>query len=197
MNKINPLFEAVTNIDDNIVSCAIKEKRRSKKFRVLLTAAAVMTFCLLTTAVSALGIFTAPKKVMINGVSVTPSYGMARMGYDVVEYYVVDVPEAFLTEEREGFTPVGEVKVIANPEYPNEHNKWIITDAAGNEFRNGINNKIITFNNAAGVGGGNFACLNFNEEYSFIQIENEEDKIEFVFLPDGLGEEYLKQELNR
>lgn len=196
MNKINPLFEAISNIDDNIASDAVKEThKRTKKFKILLTAAATATFCLLTTVtVSAVKIFTAPRSVTINSVSVAPSYGVARMGYEVMEYYVIDVPEEFLTEGEEEYTPVGDVKVIPNPDYPSSPHKWIITDAVGNTFIRGINNKIVTCDNAAGVGGLGFDCINFdNEKYDYIQVNSEKDKTEFVFLPKGQGEEYLRQ----
>lgn len=43
MNKINPLFEAVSNIDDNIVSNAIKEKRKRPIALMIAAAAAAMT----------------------------------------------------------------------------------------------------------------------------------------------------------
>ncbi len=43
MNKLNPLFEAVSNIDDNIASAAIKEKRRKPIALMIAAAAAAVT----------------------------------------------------------------------------------------------------------------------------------------------------------
>ena len=43
MNKINPLFEAMNTIDNNIVSEAIKEKRKRPKTLIIAAAVAAMT----------------------------------------------------------------------------------------------------------------------------------------------------------
>lgn len=52
MNKLNPLFEAVSNIDDNIASAAIKEKRR-KPIALMIAAAALISTIALTSVMGA------------------------------------------------------------------------------------------------------------------------------------------------
>ena len=41
MNKLNPLFEAMSEIDDNIISESLKAKKRPIRMKALLIAAAV------------------------------------------------------------------------------------------------------------------------------------------------------------
>ena len=195
MNKIDPLFEAMSSIDDNIVSNAINEKRRCPRgIKAILIAAAVTAFCAITT-ISAVAMQKAPKDVMINETLVEPSYSSfvdnSGKEWDV---YVFDLPDFCLGEEKDGETAVGKVTVAPNPDYPLKWGEWMIVDETGKEFHVGINNKLVIGECKDGVDHFGFDVLNYrSDEFEFILFQNDPQKIDLVIVPAGQGDEVMRQ----
>lgn len=195
MNKIDPLFEAISNIDDNIVSNAINEKRRLPRgIKAILIAAAVTVFCAITT-ITATAILKAPKDVVINAKSVEPSYSSFTDNNGIEwDVYVFDLPDFCLGEEKDGETAVGKVTVAPNPDYPFKWSKFMIVDEMGKEFHVGINNKLVLCECKDGVRHFGFDCLNYlSDEFEFILFQNDPQKIDLVIVPAGQGDEVMRQ----
>ncbi|MCM1164699.1 MAG: hypothetical protein NC299_00745 [Lachnospiraceae bacterium] len=195
MNEINPLFEAMSNIDDNIVSEAVKTARkRPKGIRAALIAAAAAAFCAVT-AVAAAAALKAPKEVTINDVPVEPRYSTFTddLGEEW-ELYVFEFPDFALGEEIEGYTAVGDIKVVRNPEYPDRWGEWMMVDEAGNKFYTGVNNKLVKFQSKDGVRHGGFEVANFlSDRYTYLEFAADDSRIEIVLLPHDQADAYLEQ----
>ena len=195
MNKIDPLFEAMSSIDDNIVSNAIHEKRRCPRgIKAILIAAAVTVFCAIST-ISAVAMQKAPKDVMINETLIEPSYSSfvdnSGKAWDV---YVFDLPDFCLGEEQEGKTAVGKVTVAPNPEYPHKWGEFMIVDETGKEFHVGINNKLVRCESKDGVHHYGFDVLNYrSDEFDYLEFETDPHNIELVIVPAGQGDEVMRQ----
>lgn len=172
MNKLNPLLEAITNIDDDLVSSAVKAKsKRSKSVKAIAIAAAAAAVCTVTT-VTAMGALKPPKEVVVNDDPVQFKYKTypdenGRM----IAMYAIDVPDYALNKEEKGKTPVGEFRAVPNPEYPNRWGKWMIVDEAGNEFHTSINNKLVFVKYMDSVERIGFDCSNLNGDYTYLEFE--------------------------
>lgn len=194
MNKIDPLFEVMSSIDDNIVSGAIKaERKRPKGIKAILIAAAAAVLCAATT-ITAVASLKAPKNISIDGAPIEPTYSTTndRDGNEW-DVYVFNMPDYALGEEKEGKTAVGEIKVVPNPEYPAKWREWMIVDEAGNVFHGGINNKLVFLYSKDGVSEVGFACPNYRSDiYSYFQY-NEDSKVRIELVLNEELDEYLKQ----
>ncbi len=202
MNKINPLFEAMSNINDNIAANAVSEKnhKRPKCGKPFLVAAAAIALCS-TITVTAGALLKSPARFTVNNMAVEPYYSEYKdgLGNDIA-VYVIDVPDYALGEE-EGEAAVGDIKVVPNPEYPDKWGRYMIVDEAGNEFHVGINNKIVMYEVKGEQGIGTFDCSNFlKDEYEYVQIVSNGDEAhtynmmqEFYFVPRGQAAEILKE----
>lgn len=166
MNNINPLFETMNDIDDDIVSDAIApQRKRPRYFKPMLIAAAAAVLCA-ATAVTAVASIKPPNAVTMN-------HKPVEVGYDVyfddegheIRTFVFNVPEYALTEEKEGCTAVGKVRAVQLGE-----REWELVDEEGNTFTEGINNVIVE---AWVLGGGHhsidFGCANFNFDDYYIE----------------------------
>ncbi len=202
MNKINPLIEAMNNIDENIVSDVMSDTRKHPRRFKPIPIAAVITVLFTATTITAIASLKAPKQVTINDMAAEPSYKtyLDDQGREI-SMYVYDVPDFALGEEREGGTPVGEIKVVRNPEYPLKWGEWMIVDEAGNEFHTGINNKLVQIEIKDGQIGCEqvgFDILNLLDGYGILEIHNDSEdnsyeNVEIYFVPAEQMDEILKQ----
>lgn len=194
MNKINPLFEAMSNIDDNIASGAIKEeRRRPKTIKMILIASAAAAICAITT-VTAVASLKAPLNITVDGAPIEPTYSTFadEHGHEW-ELYVFDMPDYALGEEIEGKTALGEIKAVPNPEYPGRFAEWMIVDEAGNKFYWGINNKLVLLKSKDGIDGVGFSCLNFRDDkYAYFEYHEGSD-IRIELVPCEEYDEYIKK----
>lgn len=143
INKLNPLLEAMNDIDDDIVSeTAPVERKRPKYFKPLMIAAAAAVLCG-ATAVTAVASIKPPKEVIVNDepleVADYTVYNDEK-GREI-RTYVYNMPDHVLGEEKEGCTPVGQVRVVKRDD--DRWGGWEIVDEEGNVFHWGINNKKI------------------------------------------------------
>lgn len=195
MNKINPLFEAISNIDDNIAANAIKENRRCpKKIKVILIVAAAAAMCAITT-VTAVARLKSNLNVTIDSISVEPYYSITSAFGKEWDIYVIDLPDYVLGEEEKGKTAVGRIDVIPNPEYPGKFGKWMIVDETGNKFYTGINNKLILLRPQDGDTSGfdEFCCTNFlSNDYGYFETYTG-DSLKFDLVPLEKYEEFKEQ----
>ena len=192
MTNLNPLLEAMNNIDENIVSDVMSEThKKPRKFKPVLIAAMAATL-LTATAITAIATLKAPKQVTINDMAVEPTY-KSYVDDDGREIgmYIYDVPDFALGEEREGGTPVGEIKVVRNPEYPLKWGEWMIVDEAGNKFYTGINNKLVQVEIGEREQIG-FGILNLLDEYRILEMRND-DNVDIYFVPIEQWDDVLKQ----
>lgn len=189
--EFNPLIEAIGGIDDNIVSDAMsKTTKRPRAVRTVLLAAAVAVFCTGSVTTMAVASLKAPKDVLINDVSVVPQYSTyTTENGTVLEVYVTDIPEYALDEEVEGYTAVGDVKVVQNPEYPRKWGKWMLVDEAGNVFHVGINNKVVKAVDKGTNHYISFDVMNFSDDYEWLEVGT--DSLSYFFVPSGQGDEFL------
>lgn len=202
MNKINPLLEAMNNIDENIVSEVMSDTHKQPRRIKLIPIAASIAVLFTATAITAIATLKAPQQVTINDMAVEPTYKsyVDDEGREI-NMYIYDVPDFALGEEVEGGTPVGEIKVVKNPEYPSKWGEWMIVDEAGNKFYTGINNKLVQIE----IKGGRIKCeqfgfgiLNLLDGYGTLEIhsdseDNSYEKVEFYFVPVEQYDELLKQ----
>lgn len=202
MTKLNPLLEAMNNIDENIVSDVISDTRkRPRRFKPI-TIAAAITVLFTVTAITAIASLKAPQQVTINDMAVEPTYKsyVDDQGREI-SMYIYDVPDFALGEEREGGTPVGEIKVVRNPEYPLKWGEWMIVDEAGNKFYTGINNKLVQIEikgEQIGCKQIGFGILNLLDGYRTLEIhtdseDNSYEKVEIYFVPAEQMDEILRQ----
>lgn len=195
MNKINPLFEAISNIDDNIAANAIKENRRHpKKIKVILIAAAAAAMCAITT-VTAVARLKSNLNVTIDSISVEPYYNTTSAFGKEWDIYVIDLPDYVLGEEEKEKTAVGKIDVVPNPEYPEKFGKWMIVDETGNKFYTGINNKLILVRPQDGDASGfdEFCCTNFlSDDYGYFETYTG-NSLKFDLVPLEKYEEFKEQ----
>lgn len=147
-NRINPLLDVMSEIDDNLIANKASTAKKRKKRSVIIAAAAAAV--LAVSIPMTVGALTrAPIEALINDEYV-------EVGYDVytderghkIETFVYDIPEYALQEEREGLTPVGKVRAVvefsdsvAFSQQSFYVTSYKLVDEAGNVFFAGINNK--------------------------------------------------------
>ncbi len=112
MNKINPIFDAVTEIDDKMVSDSITKYKTKPRKALKITAVAAAAMVLLGTAAAA-ATFGDDPLVKINNKQVVPLYStyVDENGW-TVETTVVQTPQTVLSS----YTPVGEVRAVFDEE---------------------------------------------------------------------------------
>lgn len=191
-NKINPLLEAMNGIDDMLVCDTAKNTvKRKKRIGVVITAAAAAA-CTVALTTMAVANLKAPKDVLINDVTVQPYYSTYTADNGkILEVYITNIPDYALDEEVEGYTAVGEIKVVRNPEYPQKWGEWMLVDEAGNVFHTGINNKYVKFNFKGENRWHSFDVLNFSDDYSWIEIGT--DSLSYYFVPKGQEEDVYRE----
>lgn len=174
MNKINPLFEAMSEVDDNIVSNSIKEEcKRPKGLKAILISAAAAVLCAATT-ITAVASLKAPKNIIVDGVMVEPVYSTISGYGKEWDVYVIDMPDYALGEEKEGKTAVGGIKVVINPEFPGKESEFMMVDEAGNKLYSGVNNKLVLLLSKDGVANFSFACANYRyDTYCYFEWYDE------------------------
>ncbi|MCH5205480.1 MAG: hypothetical protein J1F09_00920 [Oscillospiraceae bacterium] len=151
----------------------IKEERPMKKhikIKPLIIAAAVAVLAA-ATAITAGALMRAPMEIEMNGELYDPEYDVYTDEYGhKIETLVYDVPEYALAEEREGYTAVGKVRAVYDPDSIRTM-KYKLVDEAGNEFVAGINNKIVTvlINNDKGS-GITYCCTNMADGYTYMEF---------------------------
>lgn len=164
INKLNPLLEAMNDIDDAIVTEAAPAKRRPKYFKPLMIAAAAAVLCGATAV-------TAAANIKMNDEVTLDGKEPAEIIYDVytdedgweISTYMFPLPEYCLLDEEEGCTPVGKIRAYRVGEHD-----WEFVDEEGNTFPNGVNNMAVevTFSKKGpGGGSGVTGCgtANFND----------------------------------
>lgn len=190
IKKLNPLLEAMNDIDDSIISeAAPAERRRARYFKPLMIAAAAAVLCGATAVTAAASI--KPSKVVIvedEPVDVDYTVYIDDLGREI-RTYAFNIPDYALGEEKEGCTAVGQVKVVpADDENP--WGDWIIVDEEGTVFYSGINNKeiqcdVIDPENPHTHHEIGFVCANFkSKDYDMIMY-NSQDKICLHVYPFG------------
>jgi len=112
MNKINPIFDAVTEIDDKMVSDSITKYKTKPRKALKITAIAAAAMVLLGTAAAA-ATFGDDPLVKINNKQVVPLHStyVDENGW-TVETTVVQTPQTVLSS----YTPVGEVRAVFDEE---------------------------------------------------------------------------------
>ena len=172
MNKINPIFDAMSEIDNEIVSGALeKERKHPRGFKPMMIAAAAAALCA-ATAVTAAATIKLPAKVTMNNEPVSVGYDeyFDDMGREI-RTYVYQVPDYALLKDVPGCTAVGDVKAVCLGE--NFEDDWVLVDEEGTVFADGINDLKVLCEVLDGdwVGFMDFRCANFNrDEYD---IENQ------------------------
>lgn len=165
INKLNPLLEAMNDIDDAIISeAAPAEKKRPKYFKPLIIAAAAAVLCGATAV-------TAAANIKMNDEVTLDGEKPAEILYDVytdedgweIRTYAFPLPEYCLLDEVEGCTAVGKLRAYRVGEH-----EWELVDEEGNTFPNGVNNMAVKVTcSKKGPGGGHgsvsFRTANFNE----------------------------------
>lgn len=165
INKLNPLLEAMNDIDDAIVSeAAPAQRRRPRCFKPMLIAAAAV-LCGATAVTAAASIKPAKTYTFNNETDNKSDYYAYTDDYGrEIRMYVTPIPEYALLEEAEGCTPVGRVKLVIKGEDVNPKNSTFI-DEEGNTFPNGVNNLDVHYEiiEEHGHTFGGLRCANFNE----------------------------------
>ncbi len=191
INKLNPLLEAMNDIDDAIISDsapadALADKKRAKYFKPLIIAAAAAVLCG-ATAVTAAANIKMREEVKFNGEEPND------IGYDIytdydgceIRTYTFNLPEYYLLDEVEGLTPVGKLKAC-HYEEPEENGMkdWYLVDEEGNIFDSGINNVFveaetteITEYGTHGYGSIHFSVANFDYDHYGIHSRTVEDHL--------------------
>lgn len=130
---------------ENKVLSRIKEepterKRISIKRFAAVAAVAAVAVSLAAVGIGALGSVTS----VINGIKVEPEY-VQYIDTDgaMVEIISYPVPEEALTEEAEGHTPVGELRLKRLGELEGWNGRARLVDEEGTEFFTGVNNVLV------------------------------------------------------
>ena len=176
MNKINPIFDAMSGIDNDIVSGALeKERKHPKYFEPMMIAAAAAVLCA-ATAVTAIATIKPPAEVTMNQQPVDVEYDVYidENGREI-RTYTCSIPEYALLEEVPGCTAVGKVKAICRGD-----RDWVLIDEEGTVFTEGVNN-LEVFSEAVDekrhmlIG---FRCANFNEEDYYSSLNRMCEKLD-------------------
>lgn len=190
-NKLNPLLEAMNDIDDAIISeSAPAEKKRAKYFKPMIIAAAAAVLCA-ATAVTATASLKPPQQIIIS------DEPLSDVDYTVytdekgreIRTYAITLPDYALVEEKEGYTAVGAVKLVAK-EGCDIFDEYVLVDEAGNVFNTGINNKevrcdIIDPAHPETHYDYGVDCVNFNyKEYSWSMFYEYDDDNSAEVVPD-------------
>ncbi|MDE6733098.1 MAG: hypothetical protein K2J77_09520 [Oscillospiraceae bacterium] len=142
IKKLNPLLEAMNDIDDAIISeSAPAEKKHARYFKPMMIAAAAAVLCA-ATAVTATASIKTRDNVTFNGEEPND------MGYDIytdeygweIRTYTFKLPDYTLLEEVEGRTPVGKLRAAHRGTYDDDKVDWYLIDEKGNIFNEGVNN---------------------------------------------------------
>lgn len=172
IKKLNPLLEAMNDIDDAIISEAAPEKRRRPKYlKPMIIAAAAAVLCG-ATAVTATASIKMREHVTFNGVEPND------LGYDIytdehgceIRTYTFNLPDYCLLEEVEGCTSAGKLRAAHSGSTDEGKVDWYLIDEKGNIFNEGVNNvKVVAectgINEYGGksYGSASFCVSNFNE----------------------------------
>lgn len=139
MTELNPLLEAMNNIDENILANSQKKSRHSLKIKIAVVSAAAAVAALSGTVVavnySRRLTYTTEDKTFE---PVCSSYVDDRG--NKIETYVLDIPEYALLLEKEGYTSTGELKCEWVPE---KDYTYQLADENGRVFPFGVNNKAV------------------------------------------------------
>lgn len=189
INKLNPLLEAMNDIDDAIISDsapadALADKKRAKYFKPMIIAAAAAVLCG-ATAVTAAANIKMRDNVMFNGEEPND------VGYDIytdeygweIRTYTFKLPDYTLLEEVEGCTPVGKLRAAHTKSVDEGKVDWYLIDEKGNIFNEGVNNVRVQvtyegINKYGGKGSGNvgFMVSNFDyDHYGFSSVSSGDD----------------------
>lgn len=190
INKLNPLLEAMNDIDDAIISESAPAKRkRPMRFKPLIVAAAAVVLCG-ATAVTAAASLKPSKEVIVEDEPVDVDYTVYidDLGREI-RTYAFNIPDYALGEEKEGCTAVGQVKVVPADD-DNPWGNWSIVDEEGTVFHSGINNKeiqcdVIDPKNPHTHCDIEFVCANFNSKDYDMIMYNGQDKIYLYVYPFG------------
>ena len=158
IKKLNPLLEAMNDIDDAIISeSAPAEKKRARYFKTMMIAAAAAVLCA-ATAVTATASIKTRDNVTFNGEEPND------MGYDIytdeygweIRTYTFKLPDYTLLEEVEGRTPVGKLRAAHGDVDDEGFVDWYLIDENGNIFdEEGVNNVCVeTTYDGINVDGG-------------------------------------------
>lgn len=183
--KLNPLLEALNDIDDAIISDAAPEKRRRPRyFKPMIIAAAAAVLCG-ATAITAVASRKPPQEIILWDEPLDVDYTVYtdEKGREI-RTYAFNLPDYALGEEKEGCTPVGQVRVVDRVD--DLWGGWEIVDEEGNVFHRGINNKkircdIIDPANPHTHYQVGFMCANFLGDYydmtMFCEYDSEENVV--------------------
>lgn len=193
MNKINPLLEAMNDIDDAIISeSAPVEKKRARYFKPMMIAAAAAVLCG-ATAVTAVASIKPPQEIVLWDEPLDVDYTVYtdEKGREI-RTYAFNLPDYALGEEIEGCTPVGKVRYVQGGEDDGAFmGSWFIVDEEGTRFTGGINNKevradIIDPASPRTHYDRGVSCANFlHREYDMIEFY-ECDSYEENVVPDRI-----------
>lgn len=174
-NKINPLLDVMSEIDDSIItnSNTVGAVKKSKK-RPIIIAAAAAAMLGVAIPVTSGALMRQPLKTEINTQENELGYNVYTDEYGhMIETYVYDIPEYALGEEVEGRTAVGAVRAVYDPDIY-VAGGYKLVDEEGNEFLGGINNKYVDYCVDSGsksmIG---FDCANLADGYTTLEFNNE------------------------
>lgn len=185
------LLNNINDIDDDLICEAEQWKpRKAKKLKIAFIAAAAAALCAVT-AVTAVASLKPPVDITVNDEPVEVEYTVYTddKGREV-RTYAYTLPDYVLKEEKEGYTAVGQVRVVARDD--NRWGGWDIVDEEGNVFHWGINNKIVECEIDVGhLNEIGFGCMNVRDGYNMIWFNNDNDKDkwydkkELYIIPEG------------
>ena len=174
-NKINPLLDVMSEIDDGIITNTASTAKKGKKRPIIIAAvAAAMLSVAIPVTVGALT--RAPIEMIVNNELTEPGYDVYTDEYGhTVETYVYDIPAYALREEREGMTAVGKVRAVYDPEIVGTGwgiNGYRLVDENGNKFTC-VNNKIVeVYIDRDYTSTYGFSCPNLADGYTTYEEES-------------------------
>lgn len=209
-NKINPLLEAMSEIDDNNIVINTATAKKSKKRAIIIAAAAAAVMAV--GSITAGAIMNAPIKTMLNNEPYEPTYDVYTDEYGhTIETFVYDIPEYALVEEREGQTAVGRVRAVYDPELKQVNViGYKLVDEEGNEFLFGINNKYVDLRvdgeftsrafGARNMANGDYMIVRFMSEHSHNDYNLDQcfhvakrDEVDDLFRAHGIDPEEVEK----
>lgn len=147
--KINPLLDAMSEIEDSNIISTKSTARKGKKRAIIIAAAAA---AMLGVAIPVTSAALTRASGMVNG-------ELTEIGYDVytdeygnrIETYTYAVPKHVVEEGREEDNAVGKLRAVYDPElvrYPGaDPGDYKLVDEEGNEFYGLINDKYVVIYN--------------------------------------------------
>lgn len=119
MNKLNPIIEALDDIDEKTAAAAYGKRKPKKPLKIVLIAAAAFAALGTTAAAATLGDH---PLVKLNGTEVTPKFSsyVDKNGW-TLKTTAIECPV-----DQAGYKPIGEVRAVYYPdaEAPNEENYY-------------------------------------------------------------------------